>query len=297
MAKKNLTDEELATYEELNCDVLNQPEIPICRSDAPFGRVYYQYEEEFKNREFLPSPTTILQCLEKGIGFQKWLCSHTWDSSRDYANARAWIGTMTHVLCSHLLWRNKVVFKNGYYNEHTGKVEPIPFEVQLRLNGFVNFLKDINPTPLGSEIMLYTNDKAKIDGKEYYKYPFAGTLDFLFYANIDGKGERLIYCDLKTGKEHKREHELQCTAYKILFDYIYGQKYGTIDEIGCLYINNKGRCKWQPYRFVPDAWYSVYDVFKYLNSDLRGNLPKVKEKPEMPEEYFWDTITKESSDE
>ena len=24
---------------------------------------------------------------------------------------------------------------------------------------------------------------------------------------------------------------------------------------------------------------------------------KVKEKPEMPEEYFWDTITKESSDE
>ena len=288
MAKKKLTAKELATYIDLHGDVLHQPEIPICRESAPYGRAYYQDQEEFKDREFLPSPTTILQCLEKGIGFQKWLCSHTWDSSREFANFRAWMGTMTHILCSHLLWGKQITIGNGFYNEKTDQIEPIPFEVQKRLGGFINFLEEYNPVPLGSEVMLYTNKKTTIDGKEFYRYPFAGTLDYLFYADLDGKGEKLIYCDLKTGKEHKKEHELQCTAYKILFDVIYGEKYGTIDQIGCLYIKDTGRWKWQPYKFVPDAWYSVYDTWKYLHTDGWGKLPKIKEKPVMPDKYVWE---------
>ena len=285
---KNKKAKELATYVDLQGDIITQPEKAICRQDAPYGRAYYQYEEEFKDREFMPSPTTILQCLENGIGFQKWLCSHTWDSSRDFANKRAWIGTMTHILCSHLLWGKEISIANGFYNEKTDYVEPIPFEVQRRLGGFIDFLKEYNPIPLGSEIMLYSNKKTKIDGKEYYKYPFAGTLDYLFYADIDGSGDKLIYCDLKTGKEHKKEHELQCTAYKILFDHMYGAKYGIIDQIGCLYLKDNGRWKWQPYRFMPDAWYSVYDVWKYLHTDLRGNLPRIKEEQTMPDKYVWE---------
>ena len=297
MGSKKLTAKELATYEELQGTVLNQPEIPILREDAPYGRAYYQWEENFEDREFLPSPTTILNCLSKGIGFDKWLCSHTWESSREYANKRAWICTMTHILCSHLLWHKEVKISNGFYNEYENKVESIPLEVQKRLLGFLDFLNEYDPEPLGSEIMLYSNEKMTIDGQTIYTHPFAGTLDMLFFADLDGKGKKLIYCDLKTGAEHKKQHELQCTSYKLLFDHIYGAKYGEIDQMGCLYIKDTGKYKWKAYKFVPNAWYSVYETWKYLNVNAYGKLPKIKEKQEIPNVMQWKKPKKESNDE
>ena len=286
----NKTAVELATYEDIIGDVLHQPDPAICREDAPYGRAYYEYQEEFKDRIFFPSPTTILDCLEKGIGFQKWLCSHTWDSSRDYANKRAWIGTMTHMMCTYLLWGKPVNTAHGFYNENTNQIEPVPYEVKMRLKGFLDFLDELNPIPLGSEVMLYTNDTATVDKKKIYKYPFAGTLDHLYYVD-----DKLILCDLKTGTEHAKQHELQCTAYKMLFDYIYGEEYGTIDTISCLYLKATGKYKFVEYRYNPEAWFSVYDVWKYLHTNKLGNLPKIKEKIELPELYVCDNKVHENN--
>ena len=69
---------------------------------------------------------------------------------------------------------------------------------------------------------------------------------------------------------------------------MYGAKYGIIDQIGCLYLKDNGRWKWQPYRFMPYAWYIVYYVWKYLHTDLRGNIPRIKEEQTMPDKYVWE---------
>ena len=291
MPKERKTAIEKATYVDIIGDVLNQPEIPICRDEAPYGRVYYEYQEEFKDRIFFPSPTTILNCLEKGIGFQKWLCSHTWDSSREYANKRAWIGTMTHMMCTYILWGREVNTAHGFYNENTNQIEPVPYEVKKRLQAFLDFLDVTKPIPLGSEVMLYTHDThITEDKKSIYKYPFAGTLDHLYYID-----DKLMLCDLKTGAEHAKQHELQCTAYKMLFDYIYGEKYGTIDAICCLYLKDNGKYKLVEYKYNPDAWIHVFEIWKYLHTNKLGNLPKVKEKLELPDKYIWKQESEETN--
>ena len=91
---------------------------------------------------------------------------------------------------------------------------PIPDEVKLRLQAFIDFCHEHNPRSIATEISLYCDDLNE-DGE--LMFPWAGTADNVM--EIDGN---IWLIDIKTGKEYQ-SHELQLTSYKILWDHIYGK--------------------------------------------------------------------------
>ena len=153
---------------------------------------------------------------------------------------------------------------------------PIPDEVKLRLQAFLDFCHEHNPRSIATEISLYCDD---LNDEGELMFPWAGTADNVM--EIDGK---IWLIDIKTGKAYK-SHELQLTSYKILWDHIYGDELGKIDILACLYLNSKGKFKVKKYKFVPEAWFNLYEMFEYVIKDGKGNLPKIKEKAELPNIY------------
>ena len=254
--------------------------IPISRLDTPKGRVYYQREAKEAERTYIYSSTTVLSnTLTKGIGFDMWLGNATsYKDAMLYANERAFLGTMCHAMIMYLLWGEEVDTKHGFYNEDTGEIASVPDEVKLRLQGFIDFYKEYLPKPIASEISLYTDDK---DEDSELAFPWAGTADQILKMP-DGK---IYLVDIKTGKEYPKDHELQLTSYKLLWDHLYGDEHGKIDVCACLYLNSKGKYKLKKYKFVPYNWYNVYENFEYMVRDGRGSMPKIKEKEELPTKY------------
>jgi len=134
------------------------------------------------------------------------------------------------------------------------------------------------PEPIATEISLYTDEK---DDDGELLFPWAGTADQILKMP-DGK---IYLVDIKTGKEYPKDHQLQLTSYKLLWDHIYGKEHGEIDKLACLYLNSKGKYKLKEYKFVPYNWYNVYENFEYMIRDGRGSMPKIEQKPELPTKY------------
>ena len=277
---QSVTEEKILQASYPDPPQLITSKIPIARLDTPKGRTYYQRDVKEEDRTYIYSSTTILSnTLTKGIGFDMWLgnsLSH--QHALDYANRRAFLGTMTHAMIMYLLWGETVDTDTGFYNEDTGEIENVPSEVKLRLQGFIDFYKTMIPKPIATEISLYTDERDE-DGELIF--PFSGTADQILKMPDD----KIWLVDIKTGKEYPKDHELQLTSYKLLWDHIHGKEHGEIDHLACLYLNSKGKYKLKEYKFVPYNWYNVYENFEYMIRDGRGSLPKIKEKPELPTKY------------
>ena len=277
---QSVTEEKILQASYPDPPQLITSKIPISRLDTPKGRTYYQRDVKEEDRTYIYSSTTILSnTLTKGIGFDMWLgnsLSH--QHALDYANRRAFLGTMTHAMIMYLLWGETVDTDTGFYNEDTGEIENVPSEVKLRLQGFIDFYKTMIPKPIATEISLYTDERDE-DGELIF--PFSGTADQILKMPDD----KIWLVDIKTGKEYPKDHELQLTSYKLLWDHIHGKEHGEIDHLACLYLNSKGKYKLKEYKFVPYNWYNVYENFEYMIRDGRGSLPKIKEKPELPTKY------------
>ena len=254
--------------------------IPVSRLDTAKGRVYYQRGNKVEDRVYVYSSTTVLSnTLTKGIGFDMWLGNATsYKDAMLYANERAFVGNQSHAMIMYLLWGEVVDTDHGFYNEDTGEIASVPDEVKLRLQGFIDFYKSMLPKPIATEISLYTDERDE-DGE--LLFPWAGTADQILKMP-DGK---IYLVDIKTGKEYAKDHELQLTSYKLLWDHIYGKEHGEIDNVACLYLNSKGKFKLKEYKFVPYNWYNVYENFEYMIRDCRGSMPKIKEKEELPTKY------------
>ena len=265
-----------ASYPDLEGRDLVYSKFPLLRLQTPNGRVYYKDGEKPADRVYIYSSTSILGAtLRKGIGWDKWLGnSPSYEMAKDYGNQRAHIGTMTHALCMYLVWGEIVDTSTGFYNRDTSKIDIIPDEVKLRLSAFIDFCKQWQPRPIATEISLYCKDS----DEEGLLYPWAGTADNIMKFP-DGK---LWLIDIKTGKEYKQSHQLQLTSYKILWDHLHGDKHGKIDKLACLYLTERGNFKIVEYNHIPVIWYNIYDTFEYLLKDKRGNMPKIKEKKELP---------------
>ena len=253
---------------------------PISRIDSSKGRAYYERGVKESDRTYIYSSTTILSnTLTKGIGFDMWLGnSVSYEHAMEYAHKRAFLGTMCHALIMYLIWGEEVDTTTGFYNEEKGEIESIPNEIKLRLQGFIDFYKEMKPKPISTEISLYTDD---VDEEGELLFPWAGTADQILKMP-DGK---LWLVDIKTGKEYPKDHELQLTSYKLLWDHIHGKEHGEIDVLACLYLNSRGKYKLKKYKFVPYNWYNVYENFEYMIRDGRGRMPKIEEKPELPTKY------------
>ncbi len=291
---KRFTEEQIerASYPDLVDNNLVTSKIPLRKLDATHGRVYYQSRVEDDDKTYLYSSTTILDnVLAKGIGFNMWLGNaNSYKDAMDYASERADVGTITHALCMYLIWQETVDCRDGFYMETGSKlpeqsfrIRPISDEVKVRLQGFIDFCKDYEPTSIATEISLYTLDTLE-DGM--LLYPFAGTADNIMKIKDKKTDKELVYLiDIKTGKEYRHPHELQLTSYKILWDHIHGNEHGKIDRLACLYLNARGKYKLVEYKFVPHEWFRVYELFEYMLKDKRGNMPKIKIKEDLPDIY------------
>ena len=281
---------EKASYPDIE-NTLITSKTPLSRLDTPHGRTYYQREGETENRTYLYSSTTILDnVLAKGIGFSMWLGnSLSYEAAMEYANKRASIGTCCHALCMYLIWGKTVDCTHGYFNEDSMRIESIPDEVKLRLQGFIDFCHDYEPESIATEIGLYTLDEIE-DGE--LLYPWAGTAD-----NVMKIKDKMYLIDIKTGKDYKHPHQLQLTSYKILWDHIYGEEHGKIDKMAGLYLNSKGKYKLVEYKFAMEEWFWIYEIFEYMLKDKRDNMPKIKIKEELPTKYSIKPIKGEEENE
>ena len=260
--------------------------IPTKSMDFKGNRYYYnKAEEDPKNRDYLMSVTTWLNVLSKGIGFNMWLGNATsFKDAMSYANERALIGNQVHAMCMWLIWGRSVDTSIGWFDADDNKIKPIPDESKLRLSAFIDFVDQYKPIPIATEISLYTNEK----DKDQIMFPFAGTADQIMM--IDGETWLI---DIKTGAEYKKEQQLQLTAYKILYDHLYGGITGTIDQVACLYLTTRGKFRLKKYKFVPEAWNDLLRIGEYYFSDMRGGMPKVMEKEKLPIIY---TLKEEEED-
>tara|TARA_Y100000593_G_scaffold92335_1_gene183598 strand:- start:11161 stop:12021 length:861 start_codon:yes stop_codon:yes gene_type:complete len=253
-----------------------EPKYKVKRQDTPVGRVY-RYNDGADQADIY-SVTTVMNVIDKGIGFHKWLGnSPSYELAMDYGNKRAELGTMVHAFCSMLSWGMDVNTANGWEDRNFVK-HSVPDEAKKRLLGFIDYFNTERPIMLASEIMLFNPKMMDND----LQYPFAGTADMIYLAAKDDK-PTVVLCDIKTGKEYPKQHALQLTAYKILWDSLYGDEQGNIDALKCLYLRDNGKYKLVEYPFVPEAFYDCVSMFEYMTTTMKtGKWPTIKDKVELP---------------
>ena len=245
-----------------------EPKYKIDKVDIN-GRWYYRKDKEKDLTFYFPSVTTILGVIDKGEGFHRWLGnSLSYDHAMDYGNAAAQVGSITHAYIMQLLWGEKIDTKEDFIDMYGDISEPIKVgnNVNKRLMGFIEFIKDYKPEVIANEMSLYNCKKNKTE----FIYPWAGQVDQVY--KIDGKNWMV---DVKTGKEYKT-HELQLTAYKLLWDSLYPEE--TINEIAALYISDgwrkKPTYKLKKYSFQPEMWLDTLDMWNYINNFPGPNFSK-----------------------
>ena len=270
---------------------LLEPACQIARLDTGNGRVYYDIAAANESlRHYFYGVTSILDgALAKGYGYNKWLGdSLSYSHALDYAMEKADAGTLVHAIIDDLNAGITVDTDAGWYNERKDKTVPITDLNKTMVEAYIKFYQENSVDIVASEITLYNPKRYKNRHQEGYRYPFAGTADIVCKIP-DKKGNlRLAIVDVKTGNEYPKSHELQLTAYKILYDSLHGSAFGDIDDLYCLYLKKTGNYKLVKYNYQPEVWYMVYDLFNYMISNKLGKMPVIKEKKQKPRYYSLD---------
>lgn len=161
------------------------------RHDTSLGR-FYEHEGIM-----IPSVTTVLDAVSKGIGYAKWLGNYSsYQAAMDYAHDRADRGERIHINCAALI--------SGMPVDTEGMAE----DEILCLMAFEDWVNKVRPKFIASELAMYDPD-----------YPVAGTLDIICEIR-----SQLFVIDIKTTKAHYDIHGVQLTGYGRLRERIYGRK-------------------------------------------------------------------------
>ena len=201
-----------------------------------------------KNGDWVPSVTTVLGVVSKGIHFDKWLANHlNYEhacQARDTAAAR---GTLVHEIAESLMEGKSLDLKE-YGNE-----------ILKRVMCFDAWWHDTKPEEIiASEVML-----------AYPGIYYAGRFDFI--VKIDGKN---VLVDIKTGN-HYRTHDIQASMYKILWDSIcdeltLGNEY-RIHKLAGLYLKDgwikAPNPQFKELKFCPDVVRSAVTMWRYINAN------------------------------
>jgi len=241
-------------------------------------------ETEWKNRAFVPSVTTVLNVVDKGFGWNKWLGDYTsFKDAMDYAREAALVGTIVHAFIDELVRGKELVLPSepGEYTSHhtyvdfkTGEVHEIWPRLKLIQNRLLAFQKFYSERVIdirSSEIMLYSDD-------------FAGTADMVGHIKWKKK-EPLALIDYKTGKEYDT-HQLQLTAYKMMWDEANPDE--PIEELFGLYLGERGGNKLIHYDFDPKAFEHALGLWQWQN------VERPKEPVSLPTIF---TLKEEDADE
>jgi len=281
-------------------ELLNSP-IPVERHDLPNGRWYTptdtywhkQFGEETP-KIYKRSSTTFEDCLDKGIGFNKWLGeANSYEDAMKYANKRATIGTMVHDYCERLLNGIDLDFTEqpSWHNKETDELIPVTDEIKKYLMSFMAFCDDSqqhgNFITEALEICMF-DLAADNEGKQIHNW--AGTADWVVrLINKKGEEERWLI-DWKTGNPYPKPHQLQLTSYKILWESLFPDK--PIHGAACLYLKSGWRKKpnytLKKYEFDPKTWKKVVDISEWVN-----NYPVPAHRKEYPTTF---TLKKEEQE-
>ena len=243
-----------------------EPKTSIRRHDTGIGRTYYDPDD--KDRKYVYSSTTILNVLSKGGFYSSWLKTHGNDCDR-IMNEAATKGTIIHICCSIIASGEDLHTDMKLYDK--GKKFEITEAIYNNVLAFKKFYLEHRPVIKAIELSLYSRD-----------IPFAGTCDYIVFLKDKKTGEpKLCMIDIKSGKEYKKQHTLQLTSYKILFDKIFGEEFGNIDRLYCLYLRDNQGYTLKEYPYSPDEWYSTVHLFHFMNSNARNKMPKIKEEIKM----------------
>ncbi|MEE9573040.1 MAG: hypothetical protein V3W20_08335 [Candidatus Neomarinimicrobiota bacterium] len=161
------------------------------RHDTGLGR-FYEHDGIM-----IPSVTTVMTSISKGIGYDKWLGNYSsYTAAMDYASSRADRGERIHINCNALIYGLPVDTKGMEIDEI------------LCLQAFKDWVDLVNPEFLYSELSMWHPD-----------YFVAGTADII--CKIKGQ---LFLIDIKTTKSHWDTHGVQLTGYGRLYEKIYSEK-------------------------------------------------------------------------
>ena len=249
--------------------------MPLQRHDCINGRYYSNNDGNPKI--YHPSVTTILNIVAKGENFDRWLGnSNSYDDAMNYANKKASIGTVVHIILEYMLQNPDLVIEVEQivqdYNEcsyHRISKNEIKL-VSKCVMGALQFFNENEVVTEALEIQLWDE-----------KLPFSGTADLVckIRNGKTGRFERWMV-DFKTGRENP-EVELQLTFYKRLFEKIHKQK---IKRMGALYVGNtwlkKPTYKLKEFKYNPKIAKNVLELYSWKYGK-GGKMPQ----PNFAKEY------------
>lgn len=293
---------------------LIQNPIPVERHQLNDGRWYTPtdawWANQFKDvknppeKPYFRSITTIPGVFNKGLGWDRWLGNaNTYESAMEYARERANIGSLVHILIEKLLITNIVAFDDSVMEQYLNTLD-VDFDPHLiyqshkseiikYMMSFQQFYIERNPSPLAIEIQLMNIEQYE-DGE--YKYPWAGTADFIGSLKCQRGKIKFGYADWKTGLPYP-SHQLQAIATKILWDSIFPET--PLDFLADVYLQSNWRktpkytIKWM--EFKPEAWkvallagqtmnYLEHSTVKDPSEEIKPRFPQP-----LPEEIILDT--------
>lgn len=226
-------------------------------------------------KPYFRSITTIPNALSKGFGFERWLGNaNSYSDAMEYAETRANIGTIVHILIEKLLIAGSISFDDMKMSEFLyTMLEDLDFaadfvyadnkaEIIKYMMSFHQFYVERRPEAHALEIQLMNIES----DKNGYKYRFAGTADFIGSMKCQRGVKKFGYVDWKTGEKYA-SHQLQAIATKILWDSIYPDT--PLNFLADIYLSSKWRVSpnykigWM--EFKPEAWNTALAANKTMN--------------------------------
>ncbi len=310
---KQLDLPDLEKLKKKKWDLVDSP-IFVERVDIGGNRYYSPLDDVWEEmgekgeKPLFKSITTISNRMDKGVGFHKWLGDYTsWDASKEFANLRGTIGTIVHIMITDLLLGDTIVFDDLALMEHPDlkDIQNVHLvyrkhkrEIIKYVMSFKQFHAERDPAPLALEIPMMNLDRYDDFLGGGWKYPFAGTLDFVG-SILKYNKPRFGYIDWKTGGTYPRPNALQAIAAKILWESHFPEH--PLEFIASVYLKSgwlstpKYEIKY--YEFRPELW-----AITLLNDQTLNYLDKPKltvgewYQPNLPMELPTE-ITLEGKDE
>lgn len=253
-----MTQFEIIQSEEQKSEKVVEMNDFIFRHDLKNGR-WYTKKDVWK-----PSATTVINIVDKGFGFEKWLGdSPSYELAMDYARMTADRGTRVHLNVGALLAGQLIQTEN---------LEQIDIETKM-LMSFIQWYQDIKPEIIDVEHTMLSPT-----------YPVAGTADLRCYIN--GK---LHVIDFKTGA-HYPSHQLQLTAYGQLTAIEMDLSPEKSPIISVLKLNDwrkKPTYSWKKYDYDHERLMSAVSLWTWMY----GSEPKIEEP--LPEVLTLEMLEKE----